>query len=52
MMEKRVNRDGFQMASTVVNISQLVTNGMSLVLQIVGLFRKRSPILIEEFGKD
>jgi len=41
-MEKHANRDGFQMASTIVNVSQLLTNGMMLVLQIVGLFRKRS----------
>jgi len=45
-MEKQANyhRDGFQTASTIVNISQLVTNGMSLVLQIVGLFRKRPKV--------
>ncbi len=42
-MEKQTNshRDGFQTASTIVNVSQLVTNGAMLVLQIVGLFRKR-----------
>ena len=46
MMEKQRehHRDGFQMASAVVNISQLVTNGMSLVLQIVGLLRKRPKV--------
>lgn len=42
-MEKQTNshRDGFQTASAIVNVSQVVTNGVMLVLQIVGLFRSR-----------
>jgi len=44
MMEKRVNRDGFQTASTIVNVSQLLTNGAMLVLQIVRLFRDRPKV--------
>ena len=42
-MEKQTNshRDGFQTASAIVNVSQVVTNGAMLVLQIVGLFRNR-----------
>ena len=42
-MEKQTNshRDGFQTASAIVNVSQLVTNGAMLALQIVGLFRKK-----------
>ena len=42
-MDKQTNshRDGFQTASAIVNVSQLVTNGMMLALQIVGMFRKR-----------
>jgi len=43
-MEKQKNshRDGFQTANTIVNVSQLVTNGAMLALQIVGLFRNRT----------
>lgn len=43
-MDKQTNshRDGFQTANAIVNVSQLVTNGAMLALQIVGLFRNRS----------
>ena len=43
-MDKQTNshRDGFQTASAIVNVSQLVTNGAMLALQIVGMFRKGS----------